>query len=71
MALDRRIPCTRECPERSPTCKATCEKWAAWESIKREEYAKRKMIHEAYPVGPAKATNAKRKAMSTSTGRKR
>lgn len=71
MALDRRIPCTRECPDRSAECKASCEKWAAWEEIKRAEYAKRKMLKESSPCGPTKAANVKRKAMSTKSGRKR
>lgn len=68
--IDKRIPCTRDCPERSPTCKCTCERWAAWEAIKREEYAKRKDRIESNPIGPAKAANAKRKALETMRGRK-
>ena len=71
MAMDKRIPCRKDCPGRSAVCKASCEKWAAWEAIKREEYARRKQLLESNPIGPAKAANVKRKAMSTAAGRKR
>lgn len=71
MVLDKRIPCTRDCQGRSPTCKASCEKWEAWEEIKRAEYARRKAALEGNPIGPAKAANAKRKAMASVHGRKR
>lgn len=69
--IDRQIPCTRDCPDRSPTCKCTCERWAAWEAIKRERYAKRKRLLESNPIGPAKAANEKRKALGAMKGRKR
>lgn len=69
--IDKQIPCTRDCPERSPTCKCTCEKWAAWDAIKRERYAKRKKLLESNPIGPAKAANAKRKYMDAMRGRNR
>ena len=69
--IDRQIPFTRDCPDRSPTCKCTCERWAAWEAIKRERYAKRKRLLESNPIGPAKAANEKRKALGAMKGRKR
>lgn len=68
--IDKRIPCTRECPDRTPTCKCTCERWAEWTAIKQAEYAKRKQRLESCPIGPAKAANAKRKALGAMRGRK-
>lgn len=68
--IDKRIPCTRDCQERTPTCKCTCERWAEWNAIKQAEYAKRKQPLESNPIGLAKAANAKRKAMGAMRGRK-
>lgn len=68
--MDKRIPCTKDCPKRSTTCKCTCERWAEWEAIKQAEYAKRKERIESNPIGPTKAANAKRKALGAMRGRK-
>ena len=68
--MDKRIPCHQDCPERSATCKCTCEKWAEWEAIKQESYAKRKMATSCWPGSPAKTANARRKKLRAMQGRK-
>lgn len=40
-------PCGKVCPDRTITCKQTCEKWKAFEAAKREEYARRKVENES------------------------
>ena len=68
--MDKRIPCHQDCPDRSATCKCTCEKWAEWEKIKQELYAKRKLTTDSWPGSAAKKANAKRKKLSAMRGRK-
>lgn len=38
-----KIPCTRECQDRSATCHATCEKYAAYVEANKAE-AQRRLI---------------------------
>ena len=40
-------PCGKVCPDRTVTCKLTCEKWKVYEAAKREEYAQRKIAAES------------------------
>lgn len=40
-------PCTKECPERTATCKRTCKRWKEYEPAKREEYKERQERSEA------------------------
>ena len=45
-------PCVKECPDRSPTCHAECEKYAefaAWCEEERENRAKRNALKSAGP----------------------
>ena len=42
-------PCTRECPDRSPTCHCTCERWQVYEDWKKAEYARREIEYRAAP----------------------
>lgn len=36
-----RQPCKRDCPGRSPTCHAECEKYKAYTEQQREDYKRR------------------------------
>lgn len=36
-----RQPCKRDCPGRSPTCHAECEKYKAYTAQQREDYKRR------------------------------
>ena len=47
--IDKRIPCARDCPERSATCKCSCEKYKEYRKAKEEEYKKRAHVCEGYP----------------------
>lgn len=47
--IDKRIPCTRDCQERSATCKCTCERYKEYRQVKEEEYKKRAHVCEGYP----------------------
>lgn len=42
-------PCGKVCPDRTVTCKLTCEKWKVYEAAKREEYAQRKIAAASRP----------------------
>jgi len=41
-------PCPRDCPDRSPTCHATCRDWATWEAYKKPIYAARALAVDEY-----------------------
>ena len=46
------VPCVKDCPDRSPTCHGTCEKYAAyaaWCEEEREARAKRNALKGAGP----------------------
>lgn len=34
-------PCAKDCPDRKAGCHASCERWAAYEKERNEEYKKR------------------------------
>lgn len=36
-------PCRQDCPGRTAECKKECERWKAYEAIKREQYKDRMM----------------------------
>ena len=35
-------PCGKNCPDRTPDCHSTCERWAQYEKERNKEYAYRK-----------------------------
>lgn len=37
--FDKRCPCTAECAKRSAECRKDCREYAAYEEMKRAEYA--------------------------------
>lgn len=40
-------PCTQDCPDRSGTCRLTCERYKPYEAGKRAEYAARAKVKSA------------------------
>ena len=40
-------PCTQDCPDRSGTCRLTCERYKPYEAGKRAEYAARTRVKAA------------------------
>lgn len=41
-----RQPCKRDCPGRSPTCHAECEKYIQFREQQQEQYKQRKFLHD-------------------------
>lgn len=41
-----RQPCDRNCPGRSPTCHAQCDKYQAYSAQQQEQYKQRKFEHD-------------------------
>lgn len=39
--FDKRCPCTAECVKRSAECRKDCREYAAYEEMKRAEYARK------------------------------
>lgn len=39
--MDKRCPCTRDCPNRNAECHIYCEAYKEYAKIKEEEYAER------------------------------
>ena len=40
-------PCGKDCPDRSPGCAVTCEKWLAYVKERNENYKKRLKVKTA------------------------
>lgn len=40
-------PCGKKCPDRTTTCKFTCDRWKEYETAKRAEYAQREVEFNA------------------------
>ena len=59
--IDKRIPCTRDCQERSATCKCACERYKEYRQAKEEEYKKRAHVCEGYPDSPQRKKALQRK----------
>lgn len=56
-------PCARDCPDRTATCHAECEKYArffAWREEQRKKRAEEKTLEEAATHGMRRAMAIKR-----------
>ena len=44
--VDKDCPCSKDCPERSATCRTTCERGIAYYAKQHEKYAEREKKRE-------------------------
>ena len=55
-------PCKRDCPDRNPYCRSTCDKWTIYEKERNKEYEnriKRRRANEVTCDGILRVTKAR------------